>query len=134
MTKKSQSKKKSSSPPAENKTRLILTSISVLIISIIYYYYAKQVPVITTHRRIIGIGDLHGDLRNTIKVLKMSKIINDKLEWISGTDILVQTGDVVDRGKDAKRIYELLQDLKIQAKANGMIFFKSSLIMANNRW
>jgi hypothetical protein len=124
MAKKSPSKKKSLSPPAENKsnTRVILASISVLLISIMYYYYIKQVPVITTPRRIIGIGDLHGDLKNTIKVLKMSKIINAQQEWISGTDILVQTGDVVDRGKDAKQIYKLLQDLKIQAKANGMIF------------
>jgi hypothetical protein len=114
----SENKKKSTDK--KNTPLYISISIIVLFISISYLYLDKISPKISSKRRIIGIGDLHGDLENTIRVLEMAKIINSKQEWIAGTDIMVQTGDVVDRGKDARKIYKLIQDLKIQARASGI--------------
>lgn len=49
------------------------------------------------HRRIVAVGDLHGDLNNALDVLQMSNLIDENEEWVGGTDILVQTGDIVDR-------------------------------------
>lgn len=42
-------------------------------------------------RRIIAVGDLHGDYKQTLKVLKMAKILDEKEKWIGKNGILVQT-------------------------------------------
>ncbi|KAH6600884.1 hypothetical protein BASA50_001991 [Batrachochytrium salamandrivorans] len=70
-------------------------------------------------RRVVAVGDLHGDFEMSVKTLLMAKIINDDLEWIAGNTILVQTGDVVDRGHDTIELYALLRDLTDQAKKHG---------------
>jgi len=49
----------------------------------------------------------------------MAKIIDTSSRWIAGTDILVQTGDIVDRGTYALDIYRLMRDLRGQASASG---------------
>lgn len=48
-------------------------------------------------RRIIAIGDIHGDYELCINLLKLAKVINDKLEWIGQDTIVVQVGDQIDR-------------------------------------
>ena len=47
--------------------------------------------------RIIVIGDLHGDWNETIKSLKLAKVIDNKLNWIGGKTVVVQIGDQIDR-------------------------------------
>lgn len=42
-------------------------------------------------RRIVALGDLHGDLANTLEILKFSKIIDEDNHWIGGDTIFVQT-------------------------------------------
>lgn len=49
----------------------------------------------------------------------MAGIIDDHDEWKAGTDILVQTGDIVDRGAYALDIYRLMQKLRGQAANAG---------------
>jgi len=49
----------------------------------------------------------------------MAKIIDDEHNWIAETDILVQTGDIVDRGTYAMDIYRMMQTLRGQASAVG---------------
>ncbi|KAG8868036.1 hypothetical protein FRC20_004272 [Serendipita sp. 405] len=46
-------------------------------------------------RTIVGIGDLHGDLPNALKVLKMTNVIDDDNNWSGKVDFLVQTGDII---------------------------------------
>ncbi|KAH6582164.1 hypothetical protein BASA61_008672 [Batrachochytrium salamandrivorans] len=70
-------------------------------------------------RRVVAVGDLHGDFEMSVETLQVAKIINDDLEWIAGNTILVQTGDVVDRGHDTIELYDLLRDLTDQAKKHG---------------
>ncbi|ORX36411.1 Metallo-dependent phosphatase-like protein [Kockovaella imperatae] len=70
-------------------------------------------------QRLVAVGDLHGDLENAQKVLRMAKIIDQNANWIGGTDILVQTGDVVDRGTFAFDIYRMMQRLRGQAADAG---------------
>ena len=53
-------------------------------------------------RRIVAVGDLHGDLQNTFKVLEFAAVINERHEWIAPNTTLVQIGDVVDRGRVTK--------------------------------
>ncbi len=47
-------------------------------------------------KRIVAIGDIHGDFDTLTNILKKANIINDKLEWIAGNTYLVQTGDILD--------------------------------------
>jgi len=49
----------------------------------------------------------------------MAEIIDHSSNWIAGTDILVQTGDIVDRGTYALDIYELMRKLRGQADGAG---------------
>lgn len=53
-------------------------------------------------KRIVVVGDLHGDLGVTIKSLKVAGVINDKNEWIGGDTIIVQVGDQLDRCRPGK--------------------------------
>jgi hypothetical protein len=47
-------------------------------------------------RRIIAIGDIHGDFRALIKCLKLAKVVNERWEWIGGDTFIIQLGDQVD--------------------------------------
>ena len=47
-------------------------------------------------KRIIAIGDLHGDYKATIISLQKANVINSKNEWIGGDTIVVQLGDQLD--------------------------------------
>jgi len=48
-------------------------------------------------KRIIVLGDLHGDWDMTIKSLKIAKLIDNTYKWIGGDTIVVQLGDQIDR-------------------------------------
>ena len=61
------------------------------------YNIANQPSILPPAKRIIVIGDIHGDLKNTIQILKLAKVINDELKWIGGETIVVQVGDQIDR-------------------------------------
>ncbi|CAK9786716.1 Metallo-dependent phosphatase [Cutaneotrichosporon oleaginosum] len=63
-------------------------------------------------QRLVAVGDLHGDIRNTKAVLRMAKLIDEHDKWVGGTDILVQTGDNIDRGTYALDIYRLMAQLR----------------------
>lgn len=72
-----------------------------------------------TPRRIVAIGDLHGDLKQAIKTFRMAGIINSNNDWMAGNTIFVQTGDIVDRGDDTIPLYKLMQKLAQQAAESG---------------
>ena len=48
-------------------------------------------------RRIVAVGDLHGDFGNARKVLEMSGVIDKEGKWTGQVDFFVQTGDIIDR-------------------------------------
>jgi hypothetical protein len=58
-----------------------------------YKYYPLIFPA---HKRIIAIGDLHGDYNLTINAFKLAKLIDDNNKWIGGDTYVVQTGDQLD--------------------------------------
>ncbi|KAJ3265112.1 hypothetical protein HK104_006349 [Borealophlyctis nickersoniae] len=69
--------------------------------------------------RIVGVGDLHGDLPHALKVLRMAGLIDEKGDWAGGRTIFVQTGDIVDRGPDTIELYKMMQRLQEQAPKQG---------------
>jgi Calcineurin-like phosphoesterase len=48
-------------------------------------------------RRIVAVGDLHGDFPNAQKVMKMAGVVDEQGDWSGNVDWLVQTGDIIDR-------------------------------------
>jgi len=59
--------------------------------------FKKYPSVLPPVRRIIVIGDLHGDWNMTIKSLKIGKVIDNNNNWIGGDTVVVQVGDQIDR-------------------------------------
>lgn len=62
--------------------------------------YPKLPHILGERKRIICIGDLHGDFNLTIKCLKdVAKVIDDNYNWIAKPKdtIVVQIGDQIDR-------------------------------------
>lgn len=72
-----------------------------------------------TAKRVVAIGDLHGDLAGTRSALVAAGAIDDKDRWIGGELVIVQTGDILDRGDDEPQIIELLDKLDIEARKAG---------------
>ncbi|KAI7881013.1 Metallo-dependent phosphatase, partial [Lichtheimia hyalospora FSU 10163] len=77
------------------------------------------VVLAVTEPRIVAIGDLHGDLNNTLTIMKFAGLIDQDNRWSGGDTIFVQTGDVVDRGVDTIALYKLLQRLRVEAQEQG---------------
>jgi hypothetical protein len=71
------------------------------------------------YRRIVSIGDLHGDLEQTKKVLQAARLVNKDGKWVGGKTIVVQTGDTIDRGPDLADMFKYLYALQLEAIATG---------------
>lgn len=70
-------------------------------------------------RRLVAIGDLHGDLNATQRALRLASAIDENLAWSGGDLVVVQTGDVLDRGDDDRAVLDFLEALRPQAKQAG---------------
>ena len=70
-------------------------------------------------KRLVAIGDLHGDIAATRSALRAAGAIGDSDQWIGGELVIVQTGDVLDRGDDESDILELLDQVDKQARTAG---------------
>lgn len=53
-------------------------------------------------KRIIVIGDVHGDMKRFKELLKLAKLIDDEDNWIGGETVLVQLGDLIDSCRPSK--------------------------------
>lgn len=69
--------------------------------------------------RVVAVGDLHGDLDATRRVLRAAKAIDSADKWIGGKLVLVQTGDTIDRGDDDRAVIDLLERLRVAARKAG---------------
>ncbi|MDQ3334918.1 MAG: metallophosphoesterase [Myxococcota bacterium] len=70
-------------------------------------------------KRVVAIGDLHGDLAATRSAFKAAGLIDDKDTWTGKDTVVVQLGDVLDRGDDEQAILDLIFKLEGEAKAAG---------------
>lgn len=69
--------------------------------------------------RVVAVGDVHGEHDRFLSILRFAGIVNEKGRWAGGRAHLVQTGDVLDRGKDARKALELLMRLEGEARKAG---------------
>jgi hypothetical protein len=69
--------------------------------------------------RIVAIGDVHGAADRLTSLLVRAGLIDSRQRWTGSTAILVQTGDVTDRGAGVRAALDLLMALEPQAAAAG---------------
>lgn len=69
--------------------------------------------------RIVAIGDLHGDHVAFRAIVEAAGLVDPDGAWIGGDAVLVQTGDVPDRGPDSLLILRDLIRLQGEAAASG---------------
>lgn len=72
-----------------------------------------------TPARIVAVGDVHGAFDEFAAILQNVGLIDGNRRWTGGAATLVQTGDVVDRGKKQRECLDLLMDLQRQAPRDG---------------
>jgi len=73
--------------------------------------------------RVVAIGDLHGDLKATRRALQLAGAIDASDRWVGGNLVVVQTGDVLDRGDDDRAVLALLEKEQTAAqKAGGALY------------
>ncbi len=84
--------------------------------------YPKLPNILPAVRRIIVLGDIHGDYEQLIKCLKIGGVINTKKQWIGEDTVVVQVGDQIDScrfdginhcHKPNTTNYDKAQDVKI---------------------
>jgi len=80
------------------------------------------VAISSPAHRIVAVGDLHGDFSAWRDIARAAQLVNSDGHWIGGDAILVQTGDVVDRGPDSLKIIQDLMRLQHEAqRAHGQV-------------
>lgn len=70
-------------------------------------------------KRAVAIGDLHGDLQAARAALRTAGAIDDHDAWIGNDLVVIQLGDVLDRGDDESKVLALLDKLAKAAPAHG---------------
>ncbi|KAL9855587.1 Shewanella-like protein phosphatase 1 [Arabidopsis thaliana] len=84
-------------------------------------------------RRIVAVGDLHGDLGKARDALQLAGVLSSdgRDQWVGQDTYLLEfnithleVGDILDRGDDEIAILSLLRSLDDQAKANGGAVFQ----------
>ena len=87
-------------------------------------------------KRIIVIGDIHGDLNSLLRSLHISELINLNCDWIGGDTIAIQLGDQLDKGGrgdlsvdiandnlEELKVIEFMHNLHFEAKKhNGAVY------------
>ena len=69
--------------------------------------------------RVVAIGDVHGAYQEFVSILQTAGLIDKDLNWTGGKTILVQTGDVLDRGPESRKAEDLLTGLVDKARRQG---------------
>ena len=76
-------------------------------------------PSADAQQRIVAIGDLHGDYSAWTDIARDAGIEDASGHWTGGNTILVQVGDIVDRGPDSLKLINNLRQLQREAPKTG---------------
>jgi hypothetical protein len=74
---------------------------------------------IQTTERVVAVGDIHGAFDNFVAILRAAQVIDNRNRWSGQRAVLVQTGDILDRGPDSRKAIDLLRRLERDAQRAG---------------
>jgi hypothetical protein len=69
--------------------------------------------------RFVAVGDVHGGFNELVGILRAADVINARNQWSGGKTHLVQTGDLIDRGPDSRKVNDLVMRLETEARKAG---------------
>jgi len=69
--------------------------------------------------RVVAVGDVHGDYDAVVAILQKAGLIDSGSHWIGGNAVLVQTGDLLDRGPRSRDVLDLFMALEAEAPRSG---------------
>jgi hypothetical protein len=69
--------------------------------------------------RVVAVGDVHGALERFAAILQKAQLIDAQRRWVGGKAVLVQTGDIADRGVGMRATYDFVMALEAQARSAG---------------
>lgn len=72
--------------------------------------------------RIVAIGDIHGDMPQFRRALRIAGATDARDQWIGGNLIVVQLGDLIGRSDDERQVLDYVFELQRQAAAAGGAF------------
>lgn len=81
--------------------------------------HAAEFKRLEAPAKVFAIGDLHGDLLAAKAAFRVAGVIAPDDTWIGGNSVVVQTGDVLDRGNDERPLLEWLERLAQAARTAG---------------
>jgi hypothetical protein len=92
----------------------------LFLLCVVFSVSAQKTP--DAQQVVIAIGDVHGDFDDFCLILKRVGLIDEKLHWAGNHAILVQTGDLLDRGAKERQAVDLMRSLEDEAaKAGGQV-------------
>ncbi len=92
----------------------VACSIQILLVTLATAAVAQQ--------RVVAIGDVHGAYTEFSAILQRTGLIDANQKWSGGSATLIQLGDVIDRGAQARDCLDLVMTLKQQAgKSRGKV-------------
>ncbi|HVS01493.1 MAG TPA: metallophosphoesterase, partial [Thermoanaerobaculia bacterium] len=80
---------------------------------------AEEAGATAAPRRLVAVGDVHGELDGLRAILRESGLLGEAGGWSGGAAVLVQTGDLLDRGAAVREVMDLLKGLQEAAAAGG---------------
>ena len=104
-------------PPfsSSNVRRLLCASAALFAVLALFPASAR----VAAPPRIVAIGDVHGAADEFAAILTRAGLIDASRRWTGGRSVLVQTGDMTDRGKGMRAALDLLMSLEKQADRAG---------------
>ncbi|CAK9090335.1 unnamed protein product [Durusdinium trenchii] len=70
-------------------------------------------------RRIFSVGDLHGDYQSSMTIFRTLGLADAEGAWVGQSAVLVQTGDLLDRGEESGPLVRELFRLQDEAPKSG---------------
>lgn len=100
-------------------TRWISKLLICLAAVLAFWPLAAEDGTIEQPRRLIAVGDLHGDYDAWLAVAEHAGLVDRKGRWKGKDTVLVQLGDMTDRGPNSLKIIRHLQKLDQTAPRKG---------------
>ncbi|MBE9467313.1 MAG: metallophosphoesterase [Bacteroidetes bacterium] len=82
-------------------------------------HYYPETAKYNNVEKIMVIGDIHGEYDYLLKLLRNTKVIDEKNNWIWGHGHIVFCGDIFDRGNNVTESLWLINQLEKKAKKKG---------------
>lgn len=99
---------------------LAVTTMSLVATATLFAHaLTPTLPAAAPPSRIVAVADVHGAGAAFVQILRRAGVIDERQQWKAGDAVLVQTGDLLDRGTDIKTALDLLMSLEPQAVAAG---------------